>query len=321
VPTAVSNLRPKLLGRDGFVLLYGTTPPRSGSPAEVIQGAAQKLAERVRSLPVDGFVVYDLQDESARTAVPRPFPFTPTVDSRGYSKLLGGLTGRSAVCYKCIGPLTHAEWRQWLGETRREYGLDLLTLVGRPSSTRVPAAMTLAQAYSIAAGHESAFALGGVAIAERHGAGRDESRRLLDKADLGCRFFVSQTVYHPAATIRMLSDYAGLCRERKRAPGRVVLTFAPCGRRKTMDFMKWLGISIPPETEQAILGSETPLAKSIEICCANLREILDQEYAAELPLGVNTESVSINKDEIDASIDLFHALKQVIDRRERAQRA
>jgi hypothetical protein len=317
----VPSLKPKLLGRDGFVLLYGTTPPRSGSPIELIESAAQKLAERVRTLPLDGYVVYDLQDESARTPVPRPFPFSPTVDSRSYARRLGELTGRSAVCYKCIGPLTHAEWRQWLLETRRDYGLELLTLVGRPSSARVPAAMTLAQAYSIAAGHEPAFALGGVAIAERHGAGRDESRRLLSKADLGCRFFVSQTVYHPAATIRMLSDYAQLCRKLKRAPSRVVLTFAPCGRRKTMDFMKWLGISIPPETEQAILGSQAPLAKSIEICRASLSEILDQDYVLEIPLGVNTESVSINKEEIDASVDLFHTLKQVVDRRERALRA
>jgi hypothetical protein len=314
-------VRSKLLAHDGFVLLYGTTPPRSGSPADLIENAAGKLAERVRPLPLDGFVVYDLQDESARTPVPRPFPFTPTVDSRGYSKLLGELTGRAAVCYKCIGTTTHAEWRHWLGETRRDYGLELLTLVGRPSSQRVPAAMTLAQAYSIAAGHGSGFVLGGVAIAERHGAGRDESGRLLDKADLGCRFFVSQTVYHPAATIRMLSDYARLCRERRRAPSRIVLTFAPCGRRKTMDFMKWLGISIPPQTEQAILDAHSPLAKSIEICCASLREILEQDYVAELPLGVNTESVSINKEEIDASIDLFHALKQVLDRHEQALRA
>jgi hypothetical protein len=316
----VPSLRAKLIGRDGVVLLYGTTPPRSGSPPDLIEGAAQKLAERVRALPLDGFVVYDLQDESERTAVPRPFPFAPTVDSRGYSKLLAQLTGRAAVCYKCIGSLAHAEWPQWLTDTRRDYGIELLTLVGRPSSRRAHPAMTLAQAYSIAAGHASAFVLGGVAIAERHGVGRDESRRLLDKADLGCRFFVSQTVYHPAATIRMLSDYARLCRELNRPPGRVVLTFAPCGRRKTMDFMKWLGISIPPETEQAILASPAPLTKSIEICCASLREILAQDYAGELPLGVNAESVSINKEEIDASVDLFHALKQVLDRREKALR-
>jgi hypothetical protein len=315
------SLKSKLLGHHGFVLAYGTTPPRSGSSAELIESAAHKLADRVRDLPLDGFVVYDLQDESARTPVPRPFPFTPTVDSRGYSKLLGELTGRSAVCYKCIGATTHAEWPRWLGETRRDYGLELLTLVGRPSSQRVPSAMMLAQAYSIAGRRESGFTLGGVAIAERHGAGRNESQRLLDKVDLGCRFFVSQTVYHPDATIRMLSDYARLCRERRRTPSRIVLTFAPCGRRRTMDFMKWLGIAIPPETERAILASPTPLAKSIEVCCANLRQILDQDYAAELPLGVNTESVSINKEEIDASVDLFRALKQVLDRHGHALRA
>lgn len=315
------SLKSRLLARDGFVRLYGTTPPRSGSPAEVIRGAADKLAERVRPLRLDGFVVYDLQDESARTSAPRPFPFTPTVDSRGYSKLLGELTGRAAVCYKCIGRMSHAEWHGWLAETGRDYGVELLTLVGRPSSQKLPYAMTLAQAYSIAAGHEPRFVLGGVAIAERQGAGRDESRRLHDKADLGCRFFVSQAVYHPAATIRMLSGYAALCRELRRTPSRIVLTFAPCGRQKTMDFMKWLGIAIPDETERAILGSPAPLARSIEICSENLREILDQDYVRELPLGVNTESVSINKDEIDASVDLFHALNQVLDRSERALRA
>jgi hypothetical protein len=34
-----------------------------------------------------------------------------------------------------------------------------------------------------------------------------------------------------------------------------------------------------------------------------------------LPLGVNVESVSINRDEIDASIDLFHALREVMNGR------
>ena len=81
-----------------------------------------------------------------------------------------------------------------------------------------------------------------------------------------------------------------------------------------MAFMKWLGIDIPVETERAILGASSPLRKSIEICSANLKQVLEQEYATELPLGINTESVSINKDEIDASVDLFHALKEVLDR-------
>jgi len=34
--------------------------------------------------------------------------------------------------------------------------------------------------------------------------------------------------------------------------------------------------------------------------------------AAEVPLGVNVESVSINRDEIDASVDLLHALRETM---------
>jgi hypothetical protein len=94
-----------------------------------------------------------------------------------------------------------------------------------------------------------------------------------------------------------------------------VLTFAPCGREKTLSFLRWLGVNVAPETERALLGAANPLAKSIEICRDNLRRILDQPYAREIPLGVNVESVSINRDEIDASIDLFHALREVMSGR------
>jgi hypothetical protein len=93
----MSQLTSKLGSRGEVVRLYGTTPPRSGSSPDLIMSAAEKLVARVRGLPLDGFVGYDLQDESSRTAAPRPFPFIPTVDSRGYSKRLGELTGKSAV--------------------------------------------------------------------------------------------------------------------------------------------------------------------------------------------------------------------------------
>jgi hypothetical protein len=92
----------------------------------------------------------------------------------------------------------------------------------------------------------------------------------------------------------------------------VVLTFSPCARAKTLAFMRWLGVKVSPETERAILDAPSPLARSIEICRDNLRRILDHPYARELPLGVNVESVSINRDEIDASVDLFHTLREVL---------
>jgi len=109
-----------------------------------------------------------------------------------------------------------------------------------------------------------------------------------------------------------LADYARDCRGAGVTPRRIVLTFAPVGREKTMDFLRWLGVRIPAETAGAILGAANPLAKSIEICRDNLRRILDHLYTREIPLGINVESVSINRDEIDASVDLFHALDEVI---------
>jgi hypothetical protein len=48
------------------------------------------------------------------------------------------------------------------------------------------------------------------------------------------------------------------------------------------------------------------------VCRDNLRRILEQPYAREIPLGISVESVSINRDEIDASIDLFHSLHEVV---------
>ncbi len=306
----MSLLKEALLDPAKSVLLYGTTPPRADSSDELVQGAARKLAERVRALPLDGVVVYDIQDESGRTASPRPFAFTGTIDPRAYSKLLRELTGKPAITYKCVGTNGEPAWNDWLSATSG-YGVEFLSIVGRPTSgVRYP--LSLSRAIRLAAAHPAGFAVGGVVIAERHTADRSESARMLAKGIEGCGYFISQTVYHAHASERLLAAYARDCRGAGVEPRRVVLSFSPVGRDKTMAFLKWLGVHLPPETQRAILGAPNPLAKSIDICRENLRRILAHDYANTIPLGVNIESVSINKDEIDASMDLFHALAEVL---------
>jgi len=296
------------------VLLYGTTPPRAGSAEAAVRSAAERLAERLRPLPLDGIVVYDIQDESGRTQVPRPFAFSGTLDPRDYSRTLCALTGKPAISYKCVGMLDEARWQEWLDETAGSYGIEFLSIVGRPTSgVRYP--LSLSRAIRLAAAHPAKFTVGGVAIAERHTAERSEAARMLAKGLEGCGYFVSQTVYHAGATERLLRDYLRDCRGAGVEPRRVVLTFSPVGRERTFDFLRWLGVHIPAETARAILAAARPLAKSIEICRANLRRILEPDYSSGIPLGINVESVSIHKDEIDASIDLFHALKEVLDAR------
>lgn len=291
------------------VLLYGTTPPRAGSTEDQVAAAAEKLAARLEPLPLDGVVVYDIQDESGRTATPRPFAFTGTVDPRGYSHRLAQRTGLPAITYKCVGTHDEAGWRAWLDEAARDHGVGFLSIVGRPTSG-VTYPLSLSKAIRIAAAHPAGFELGGVVIAERHTGERSESARMLAKSIEGCSYFISQTVYSAEATVRLLADYARDCRGAGVKPRRVILSFSPAGREKTMAFLKWLGVAVPEATERAILGAANPLAESIAVCRRNLRRILAQPYAGAIPLGVSVESVSINRDEIDASVDLFNELRE-----------
>lgn len=293
-------------------LLYGTTPPRLGTPAEQVEAAAEKVAARLRGLPLDAVVVYDIQDETGRTQLPRPFPFVSTLDPRVYSRLLAERCGRPTITYKSLGMLDEAGWQEWLFESAHAYGTRTISVVGRPTSG-VPYPLSLSKAIRIAAGHAAGFKVGGVVIAERHGAQRSEAARMLAKGIEGCEYFISQTVYHAPPTQQLLADYLRDCRGAAVDPRHVILTFAPCGREKTLAFIRWLGVNVAPETERAILGASNPLAKSIEICRDNLRRILEQPYRGKIPLGVNVESVSINRDEIDASIELFHVLKETLE--------
>jgi hypothetical protein len=305
------DLRAKLLDAAQPVLLYGTTPPRLGTGAQEIEAAAGKLAARLAGLPLDGLVVYDIQDETGRSGAPRPFTISGTVDPRQYAAILERQLGRPAIAYKALGEADEAQWQAWLFEAAHLHRLRFISVVGRPTSG-VRYSLTLSRALRVAVADAGGFTVGGVAIAERHTEQRSEAARLLAKGLEGCAYFISQTVYHAPPTEALLRDYLRDCRGAGIDPRRVVLTFAPCGRDKTLAFLRWLGVNIPADTERAILGAARPLEKSIEICRDNLRRILDHPYAAAVPLGVNVESVSINRDEIDASVDLFHALREVL---------
>ncbi|MEI7772754.1 MAG: hypothetical protein WCI67_22380, partial [Chloroflexales bacterium] len=217
----MTGLQEQLVDLQQFVTLYGSTPPRAGASAEAISGAAERLAERVRDLKLDGLVVYDVQDEHERTDVPRPFPFQPTVDPRIYAQLLQEHTGAATITYKSVGALAEPDWLYWLREAQQSYGLGLLTLVGSSTPNPPPDALSADRAMQLARAHAAGVMLGGVMIAERHTPDYRESQRLIAKAAQGCRFFISQVVYDAGPTARLIADYAEDCRQQGVTPQRI----------------------------------------------------------------------------------------------------
>ena len=306
------SLKEKIVDTNQGVYLIGTTPPKIGTDKAQLKTIAEKLLGRLHEIEYDGVIIYDIQDESSRTNQDRPFAFKQTVDPREYSHLLRNLSAQDVITYKSVAQRGVGEFKDWLSETKNDYDLQNVVLVGSPSSIG-DIKLSLPDAYKAMAEQSDDFFLGGVTIAERHSSKRNEHERLIEKTAQGCQFFISQAVYDAQATIELITSYARTCKAQGITPQRIILTFTPCGGEKTLDFMQWLGISVPEATKWRMLDADNTLSESVRICRENLDLILKSCAHLDVPLGLNIESLTNRKEEIDASINLYRLLKATME--------
>ena len=306
------SLKEKIVDTNQGVYLIGTTPPKIGTDKAQLKTIAEKLLGRLHEIEYDGVIIYDIQDESSRTNQDRPFAFKQTVDPREYSHLLRNLSAQDVITYKSVAQRGVGEFKDWLSETKNDYDLQNVVLVGSPSSIG-DIKLSLPDAYKALAEQSDDFFLGGVTIAERHSSKRNEHERLIEKTAQGCQFFISQAVYDAQATIALITRYARTCNAQGITPQRIILTFTPCGGEKTLEFMQWLGISVPEATKWRMLDADNTLSESVRICRENLDLILKSCAHLDVPLGLNIESLTNRKEEIDASINLYRLLKAIME--------
>jgi len=94
----------------------------------------------------------------------------------------------------------------------------------------------------------------------------------------------------------------------------VVLTFSPCGSPRTLALLKWLGIAVPRWLENELLDARDTLETSVRLAEAVADDVLAFAHERQIPVGVNVESVSIRKEEIDAATALFTGLRARLGR-------
>jgi hypothetical protein len=308
----VNALLEKLDGRRTGIRLYGIAPPkRATAPSDIQEIAAQQVA-RLRLLAPDALVVYDIQDEPGPGGQARPFPFLPTIDPEVYANQALAALAIPKIVYRCVGAQPREVFSSWLEAVRTAGHHCFSVFVGAPRGGAGSTGLRLAEAYELARAVPN-LVLGGIAIAERHVAKQDEHQRMLAKQDSGCRFFITQSVYDAASTKSLLSDYSLSLREQGRSPAPVVLTFSPCGSVRTLEFMKWLGVSFPRWLENELRHSPDTLQRSIDLCESVFIDVQNYAREKQLPIGINVESVSIRKSEIEASIELYHRLSTRLD--------
>lgn len=283
------------------MLLYGLTPPSLTTDPERADEIARATLARLDRVPLDGLILYDVDAEGDRSADPRPFPFMPMMDPADFlDRHLSGWTG-PVVVYRAVGKYAEADVGRWLTDVDDDRVLTVL--VG--AASREQAVKTrLTDAYRLHAGMDPRPSIGGVCIAERHVTSGQEHRRMLSKQRAGCDFFVSQVCYDLDHTRDLLSDYVYLCRDEGTAPRPVVFTLAPCGSLKTLEFMSWLGIDVPRWLRTELSRSQDPLTESYDQCVTNARALIGFCRHLGLPFGINVESLTNRRVEIEASVDL-----------------
>jgi hypothetical protein len=308
---ACVDLRRRILEGKGEFLLFAVTPPRQAASPERAQEIAEVTLDRLRPLGLDGLVLYDIDDESDRTSQERPFPFLPTMDPADYLARHLSAWDTPAVVYRAVGKYPEVDLRSWLAAQDSDRVLSVF--VGA-SSRGKQVATSLTQAHKLREAVRPDLVLGGVAIPERHTRRGDEHLRMLTKQTAGCSFFVTQVVYDVNATKDLVSDYRYECDARGVAPVPIVFTFSVVGSTKTLEFMSWLGVDVPRWIQNDLRHAADPLVASHEQALATALDLIVYCRRLGLPFGINVESVSIRRTEIEQSVSLAAQLGRELRR-------
>ncbi|GAB4006326.1 hypothetical protein GCM10028808_08080 [Spirosoma migulaei] len=299
----------KIKSGESGVLLYGITPPKAGTAPERVAEIAQKTIERLTALDIDALVVYDVQDESARTTEERPFPFInaldPLVFAAGY---LGTLT-IPKIIYRPAGKFSNVELSDWLEELHDHNFYPVFVGVPAPD---YPVKTSLPEAYRLWSKHQNTSVIGAVTIPERHNVLNDEDVRMLDKMNCGVSYFISQCVFNLDYAKQVIEDLTIRCNTQQVKAPTIIFTITACGSTKTLHFMEWLGIHVPDELKEDLKKSDDILEKSVQICLDIATELTTFCMERSIPFGFNIESVAIRKAEIEASIYLANQIGQML---------
>jgi hypothetical protein len=253
------ELQQRIADRIGEFLIFAVTPPRLTTEPEQTRQIAEITLARLRSVGIDGLVLYDIDDESDRNPNERPFPFLPTMDPAEY--LARDLVGLDvpAIVYRAVSK--HAE--------------DGPDLPARGS--RDPRA------------------------ARARGQRAPPAHR-----KTGCRLLLLR---HPGRLRRQRCGGSGLrlsLRVRRPEPGAGTdrLHILSLRLNKDIGVPPVLGVDVPRWIANDLRHADDTLDASYHRAFATANELIAFCRRIGVPFGLNIESVSIRKVEIEASVRL-----------------
>ena len=290
------------------VVAYEILPPREKD------GTLNSYAERISSLlsqtHIDAINIPEVHEENARGL--RPVKNLERAEAREFGRLLQDNVGIEAIVNRVTVHNDLDYQKSWIKETFYDYDIENLILVGGESSDiKYPGPSVNETSEYITRDLNAGrfdFFCGGITIPSR----KIESVRLLKKGSNGIEFFTTQVLYDGKKIKKMLKYYDDVCKENNVLPRRILLSFAPVSSKKNIDFLKWLGVEIPSQTEKRLTNKKTSMSdESLEIASEILKDILNnnEKLGITVPIGLNVEHImSYN---FQSSINMLQELSKI----------
>ena len=284
------RIRDKVKKPQRPVVVYEILPPREKD------GTLNSYAETISSLlsqtHIDAINIPEVHDEIGRGN--RPVVNQKRGEPREFGMLLQDIVGIEAIVNRVVVHDTFDLQKEWIEETNSNYEIENLIIVGGESSNILYSGPSVNDALNFIKNtynkkNQNIFS-GCIAIPSR----KNESINLMKKSQNGAEFFTTQVLYDSKNIIKMINNYQKLCDENKTFPRRILLSFAPVSSQKNINFLKWLGVEIPDNTERYLQGRPGAMTdRSLDVAIEVLNETLNYitENNLKVPLGLNVEHI------------------------------
>jgi len=302
------RIRDKVKKPQRPVVAYEILPPREKD------GTLNSYAETISSLlsqtHIDAINIPEVHDEIERGD--RPVTNQKRGEPREFGMLLQDIVGIEAIINRVVVHEPYDEQMRWIEETNTTYEIENMIIVGGESSkVNYPGPTVNEMLQTITRGYNSNggdIFCGGIAIPSR----KDESKNLIRKSEHGSEFFTTQVLYNAENIIKMINNYQSRCNELDTFPRRILLSFAPVSSQKNIEFLKWLGVEIPDDTERYLKGRPGSMTeRSLDVAVEVLNEILEFITVNNLrvPVGLNVEHImSYN---FQSSVEMLQELARI----------
>ena len=287
------------------VVVYEILSPRQKDGT--LNSYAANISSLLSQTHIDAINIPEVRDEVGRGE--RPVKNQIRAEPREFGKLLQDIVGIESIVNRVVVHQELEKEMEWFEETYIKYEIEnLITVGGESRKIKYPGPSVNKALKAIKDNSKLDILCGGISIPSRE----KESLNLIEKSTNGSEFFTTQVLYDSSKIIKMISHYQKRCDEQRTFPRRLLLSFAPVSSKKNIDFLKWLGVEIPIETESFLIENEKNMVeRSMEISVGVLKETLSflNENKIVVPIGLNVEHImSYN---FQSSIEMLQELARI----------